>query len=158
VIYTVVRKWLPGGRFGALALGIFLVVILATRADPLRSDNPDFELVGPGWLAVSVFAVLALLHAFVLVAVMARVSRSLPLFRRSGPVLLAYSPLLLLLLTTVVGAVVVLVVVAGAAVSTHPAVRHFWVHPRLVLAGRTLIAAVTLASLPSFTTAIVDIL
>ena len=158
VIYTLVRKWLPGGWLGALALGGLLLVTLAARVEPLRSDNPDFDLVGPHWLAVSVFAALAVLHALVLVAVMARLSRSLPLLGKSTRVVLAYSPLLLLLLTAIIGAAVVVVVLAGAAVSTRPAVRHLWAHPRVLLAGRILLAVVALVSLPSFITTITDIL
>jgi hypothetical protein len=158
LIYTLLRKWLPGGRLGALALGGLLLVTLAARVEPLRADNPDFDLVGPGWLAVSVFAALALLHAFVVVAVMARVSRSLPLLRSSPRVALAYSPLLLLLPTATLGATAVLVMLIGAAVSTAPALRHLWAHPRLLLAGRVVIAVVALASLPTFITTTTDIL
>lgn len=158
VIYTLVRKWLPGGWLGALALGGLLLVTLAPRVEPLRSDNPDFDLVGPGWLAVSVFAALVFLQALVLVAVMARLSRSLPLLGRSPRVVLAYSPLLLLLLTAIIGAAVVVVVLAGAAVSTHPAVRRLWAHPGVLLAGRVLLGVVALVSLPSFITTIADIL
>jgi hypothetical protein len=158
LIYTLLRKWLPRGRWGALALGGLLLMTLAVRVEPLRSDNPDFDLVGPDWLAVSAFAALTVLHALVLVAVMARVSRSLPLPRKSRRVALAYAPLLLLIPTASIGAAAVLVVLAGAALSTRPAVRHLWAHPRLLLAGRLLIAAVLLASLPTFITAIADIL
>ena len=45
---------------------------LGSRVEPLRSNNPDFDLVAPAWLAVSVFGALTLLHALVMVAVMAR--------------------------------------------------------------------------------------
>lgn len=66
VIYLLLRKWLPRRRWGALALGGVLLVTLGSRVEPLRSDNPDFSLVGPAWLTVSIFAALAFLHASVL--------------------------------------------------------------------------------------------
>ena len=139
-------------------MGGVLLVTLGSRVEPLRSDNPDFDLVAPGWLAVSIFAALAFLHALVLVAVMARVSRSLPLFAATRRVALAYLPLLLLLPTVFVGGAVVVLMLAGAAVSTQPAVRRVSGHARVLLAGRILIAVVALASLPGFVTAIADIL
>ena len=158
VIYLLLRKWLPNGSVGGLVLGGLLLVTLGSRVEPLRSNNPDFDLVGPGWLAVSVFAALVLLHALVSVAVMARVSRSLPLFAARKSVVLAYLPLLLLVPTVFVGGVVVVTMLAGAAISTQPAVRRAWSDARLMLGGRILIAVAGLASLPTFTTSIADIL
>ena len=158
VIYMLLRKWLPSGRLGALALAALLLGTLGSRVEPLRSDNPDFDLVSPDWLAVSIFAALAVLHALVLVAVTARVSQSLPLFGATSCAALAYSPLVLLLPTATIGAAVVLVMLAGAAVSTSSGVRHLWAHPRMLLAGRLLIAVVSLASLPGFITTVTEIL
>ena len=158
VIYLLVRKWLPNGSVGGLVLGGLLLVTLGSRVEPLRSNNPDFDLVAPAWLAVSVFAALAFLHALVSVAVMARVSRSLPLFAARKSVVLAYLPLLLLVPTVFLGVVIVVIMLAGAAVSTQPAVRRVWSDPRLMLGGRIVIAVVGLASLPTFTTSIADIL
>jgi hypothetical protein len=66
--------------------------------------------------------------------------------------------LLLLVPTATVGATAVLVVLAGSAVSSSPAVRELWAHPRVLLAGRLLIAAVVLASLPGFIHTLADIL
>ena len=158
VIYLVLRRWLPSGRPGALALAGLLLVTLGAHVEPLRSNNPDFNLVGPDWLAVSAFTALAVLHTFVLFAVMARVSRSLPLFAGTPRVALAYVPLVLLLPTAVIGTAVVVVLMAGAAVSTSPAIRRVWANPRLLVAGRTLIAIAALVALPSFVTTIADIL
>ena len=157
-IYLVLRRWLPAGRPGAFVLAGLLLVSLGAHVDPLRSDNPDFNLVGPDWLAVSAFTALAFLHTFVLFAVMARVSRSLPLFAATPRVALAYLPLLLLVPASVIGVALVVVMLAGAAVSTRPAVRRFWAQRRLLVAGRTLIAVASLIFLPSFIAATVDIL
>ena len=158
MIYLLLRKWLPNGSVGGLVLGGLLLVTLGSRVEPLRSDNPDFDLVGPAWLAVSVFAALAFLHALVIVAVMARVSRSLPLFAARKSVVLAYLPVLLLLPTVFIGGVVVVIMLVGAAISTIPAVRRVWIDARLMLGGRILIAVAGLALLPSFSTSIADIL
>jgi hypothetical protein len=158
VIYLVLRRWLPSGRPGALVLAGLLLVTLGAQVDPLRSDNPDFNLVGPDWLAVSAFTALAVLHTFVLFAVMARVSQSLPLLAATPRVALAYLPLVFLVPTVVFGAAVVVVLLAGAAVSTRPAVGRVWANPRLLVAGRTLIALAALVALPSFVTTIADIL
>jgi hypothetical protein len=46
-IYVLIRRWLPGGRLGGVAFGSLHLVIAATRIDPLRPENPDFDLVGP---------------------------------------------------------------------------------------------------------------
>lgn len=156
--YMLLRKWLPKGQMGALAFGGILLVTLGSRAEPLRSNNPDFDLVSPDWLAVSVFTALTLLYAAVLVAIVARLSRSLPLFRATRRVVFAYSPLLLLIPTVSVGAVVVVVMLAGVAVSTQPAVRQFWAATRLLLVGRIVVAVGVVASLPGFTAAIADII
>jgi hypothetical protein len=158
VIYLLVHKWLPNGSVGGLVLGGLLLVTLGSRVEPLRSNNPDFDLVAPAWLAVLVFGALVFLHALLSVAVMARVSRSLPLLAARKSVVLAYLPLLLLVPTTVVGGVVVIVMLAGAAVSTRPAVRRVWGDARLMLGGRIFIAVAGLASLPTFITSIADIL
>jgi hypothetical protein len=158
VIYLALRRWLPSGRPGAMALAGLLLVTLGAHVEPLRSDNPDFNLVGPDWLAVSAFTALAVLHTFVLFAVMARVSQSLPLFAATPRVALAYLPLVFLLPTVTFGAAVVVVLLAGAAVSTRPAVRRVWANPRVLVAGRTLIAIAALVALPSFVTTIADIL
>jgi hypothetical protein len=157
-IYLLLRKWLPNGLVGALVLGALLLVTLGSRVEPLRSNNPDFDLVAPAWLAVSAFAGLAFLHAVVSVAVMARVSRSLPLLAARRKVVLAYLPLVLLAPTVFVGGVVVVAMLAGAALSTQPTVRRVWSDPRLMLSGRILLAVAGLASLPAFTTSIADIL
>jgi hypothetical protein len=62
VVYMLVRRWLPAGRLGGLAYGALLLLIAATRIEPLRADNPDFDLVGPSWLALLGFAALVLAH------------------------------------------------------------------------------------------------
>jgi hypothetical protein len=48
-----VHRWLPAGWVGGLASGVLLLVVAGTRLEPLRRGNPDFDLVGPGWLSVA---------------------------------------------------------------------------------------------------------
>ena len=69
---------LPRGRAGGLALGTVLLILAATRIDPLRSGNFDFNLTGPDWLSVSAFILLALFQGLVAVAVAARLSGYAP--------------------------------------------------------------------------------
>src|SRR5829696_3367199 len=52
-VYLLVRRFLPSGWLGGLVFGFGLLVVLGTTIDPLRSDNRDFDIVGPGWLGGS---------------------------------------------------------------------------------------------------------
>src|SRR5512133_1964931 len=56
--YLLLRRWLPAGRAGGLAFGALLLVVGGTHLEPLRRSNPDFDLVGPGWVSVVAFTVL----------------------------------------------------------------------------------------------------
>src|SRR6266705_6957128 len=53
--YLLLRRWLPAGRAGGLAYGALVLVVAGTRLEPLRRGNPDFDLVGPGWVSVVAF-------------------------------------------------------------------------------------------------------
>ena len=77
-LYLLVRRWLPAGRLGGLAFGALHLVIAATRVDPLRPDNPDFDIVGPGWLAVLTFSLAAIFHGMAVVAIANRYSTRFP--------------------------------------------------------------------------------
>jgi hypothetical protein len=75
-IYAVIRPLLPPARAGGALFGALLLVLAATRIDPLREENIDFALLGPGWLAVVAFVVLGVLHGMVVAAVAARIAPS----------------------------------------------------------------------------------
>lgn len=77
-LYLVVRRWLPAGRAGGVVFGLLHLVVGATRVDPLRADNIDFELVGPAWLAVLTFGVAAIVHGMAVVAIANRFSATFP--------------------------------------------------------------------------------
>jgi hypothetical protein len=73
-LYAPLRPLLPPGRLGGVAIGALLLVLAGTRIEPLRSDNIDFAIVGPPWLAVLAFTALGLFHGMVLAAVGSRLA------------------------------------------------------------------------------------
>jgi len=83
VVYVTLRRLLPGGRLGGVAFGVLHLVVAATRIDPLRPGNPDFDIVGPGWLSVLTFSLAAIIHGMAVVAIANRYSTWLPIAERS---------------------------------------------------------------------------
>jgi len=67
-LYALVAPVLPRGRAGGVVLGVLLLVLAATRIEPLRSDSVDFLLLDPAWLAVLGFSVLALFQGMLVAA------------------------------------------------------------------------------------------
>lgn len=78
-IYLFIRRWLPAGRWAGPALGVLLLLVFGASVDPLRADNIDFAIVGPGWLSVVLFSAMAVLHGAVVAAVAGAFSQRLPL-------------------------------------------------------------------------------
>jgi hypothetical protein len=158
VLYLLVRRWLPGGRAGGLAYGVLLLVVAATRLDPLRPANPDFDLVGPGWASVAAFASLVVFHGLLVAALAGRVSRAVPLLGSGPRAVAAHAPLLLL---APLGSAVLLVAVVGVMVvlaSRIPGVVAAWRDRRVVTVGRVVLAVVAVVALPGFASAVVDVL
>ena len=87
LLYGLAGPLLRGGRAGGLALGAILL-ILAGANEPLRSENFDFNLVGPDWLSVLCFTALALFQGALVVALAARLSRGVPSIEPGPRVLL----------------------------------------------------------------------
>lgn len=77
-LYLLVRRWLPGGRMGGIVFGLLHLIVAATRIDPLRPDNVDFSLVGPGWLSVLTFGLAAIFHGMAIAAFANRYSQVFP--------------------------------------------------------------------------------
>jgi hypothetical protein len=157
-VYLLLHRLLPAGWGGGLAYGALLLVVAGTRLEPLRRSNPDFDLVGPGWVSVTTFALLVVFHGVLVAALAGRFSRAVPLLAAEPRALAAHAPLLLLLLLppvvgvlAVVGAVIVLVSRVGPMAATTNA-------HRLVAIGRVALVLVGLAALPGFAAAVVDIL
>jgi hypothetical protein len=157
-LYLVVRRLLPSGRLAGAAFGLGLLVVLGTTIDPLRRSNPDFDLVGPGWLAVVVFTALALAHGLVLAAIVARLSAWLPLPSTRPRVLARYA------VPAVLAAVGFSVIAVAAAIGLVTVAATRWRRviaaarsPRTVLAGRIGLIGLTLATLPQSAGSVIDI-
>jgi hypothetical protein len=67
-LYALIGPLLPRGRLGGVALGVLLLVLAATRIEPLRADSVDFLLLDPAWLAVLGFSLLALFQGMLTAA------------------------------------------------------------------------------------------
>jgi len=158
IFYLLIHRWLPRGRLGGVVFGLLLLVWFSVPADPLRPDNPDFEIVGPGWVSIIAFSVLVVFHGMLVAAVAGRYSRSLPLISKDWRTILMYAPLLLL----VPGFVLLLGVVMGAGVALAfnavPAIARVWESSRVAVAGRALGIVATVVSLPFFVIGIAEIL
>jgi hypothetical protein len=159
VVYLVVRRLLPAGALGGAVFGLGLLVVAGTVVDPLRDENPDFDIVGPGWLSVAVFTALALAFGVVLAAATSRLSEWLPLPANEPRVLLRYVPpalvagLLFVPVTLVLAAVGVVVVAVTRWRGLVDAVRS----PRAVLVGRALALVLVVVSLPNAVASMADI-
>jgi hypothetical protein len=156
--YLLVRRWLPAGLAAGLAYGGLLLVIAGTRVEPLRRANPDFDLVGPGWVAVAAFATLVVFHGMLVAALAGRLSRALPLLAARPGAVAVHAPLLLVLPAPSVALMLVLVGALVVLVSRIPRVVAAWHARRLVTLGRVALAVAALVAFPGFASAVVDIL
>src|SRR6266545_5812649 len=155
--YLLLRRWLPVGRAGGLAYGALLVVA-GTRLEPLRRGNPDFDLVGPGWVSVVAFTGLVIFHGMLVAALAGRLSRAVPLLAARPGAIAFYAPLLLLVLPgPSVALLVITVGVVVVLVSRIPSVVAAWRDRRLVTVGRVVLALVALVAFRGFASALVDI-
>ena len=157
-LYMLLRRWLPRGRIGGLAFGTLLLIVAATRIDPLRADNPDFGIVGPGWLSAAVFASLVVAHGMLVSALAGRYSCVLPLLERRRRAIVAHAPILLLgpiaavlLPLALIG---VVAVVAARARALVEAMRS----RSVAVGGRVVLATGALGALPGFVASVVDII
>lgn len=156
-LYLLVAPWLPRGRLAGPTFGLAAFVMVAPFIDPLRADNVDFDIVGPGWLSVLVFAALAVVQGAFLAAFAGRLSRSLPLMtRRNWPETVL--PLLLAVALFPLGAVLAV----GALVTfALPRLLPWFLALRAsragVITGRVLLALAVLAALPAFAASVVSI-
>ena len=157
LVYLLLHRWLPAGWVGGLAYGVLLLVVAGTRLEPLRRDNPDFDLVGPGWLAVTAFAALVLFHGMLVAALAGRLSRAVPLLAASPGAIAAHAPLLLLGVLVPLGLLAAVVGVAVVGASRIPQVVAAMQTPRLAMVGRAALAVSALVLVPGFVSAVVDI-
>ena len=162
VLWVAVHRWLPAGRLGGVAFGGLHLVVAATRIDPLRPNNPDFDLVGPGWLSVVAFGLAAVAHGMAVAALVDRHSRAFPPARRSRrawaaaiaplvPAALIVSLVPILLAISALGlGLAVLVTRSGAVVRAARS-------RAALVAGRVAMAALALACLPGFVADLHDV-
>jgi hypothetical protein len=156
VLYMLIRRWLPRGRLSGLAFGALLLVVVGTRIEPLRRDNEDFDLVGPGWLALLAFGALVVVQGMAVAAIAGRYSRHLPLPSTRRRVLLRYAPLLLVLpLVTPAGVVVLGGLVYLAAAETP--VGDWMRSQQGRLAGRVALLVIALVAVPGAVATMRDI-
>jgi hypothetical protein len=157
-LFAVLRKWLPAGRRGALALAAFGAVLLSTRLDPLRPNNPDFDLVGPGWLAAVSFLGLIALAFLTFFAVAAWASGHVPLVSADVRALAAYLPVVMLLPVPTGLAVVTAASAVAIAFLAQPWFRGIWSTRAALVAGRLAIATLVVALVPAFVKDVIDVL
>ena len=158
-IYLVVRRMLPPRRLGGLAFGAALLIVLGTTIDPLRDENPDFDIVGPDWLSVLVFTAMALAFGVVLAGFMARLSAWLPPPSLARRTLVRYLPVAAVAVfgfsvTLALVLLGILVVVATRWTVLLDAVRS----PMFVRIGRVALLALVVVSLPGAIVSIANIL
>ena len=157
--YLLLRRWLPAERAGGLTFGALLLVVAGTRLEPLRRSNPDFDLVGPGWVSVVAFMLLVVVQGMLVAALAGRLSRAVPLLAARPGAFAVHAPLLLLVLpgpsVALVLVVVGVVVVLGSRIPAVVAALH--ARP-LVVVGRVALAVAALVAFPGFASAIVNIL
>jgi hypothetical protein len=149
-IYVVVRPWLPRGRVGGVIFGALHLVVAGTVIDPLRPDNPDFDLVGPGWLAVTTFSLACVLHGMAVIAYANRYSHTLrPATALSaGAVVPVVLPALVVMLFFVTLIPVALGLALTVVVSRFDRVARIARSRAALITGRVTIGVVAVALLP----------
>jgi hypothetical protein len=159
LVYMVIRRWLPPGRWGGLVFGILLLTLVATRADPLRPENPDFDLVGPGWVAVTVFSALMIGYGVLVAAIAGRYSRWLPPLEKDLKKIAKYLPAYVIWGPSVLLPAVLLIIGCGgtALLARTEGLYRIIRSPRVVVAGRVLVFVVVAAAAPGFVVGVADI-
>ncbi|MGH2735794.1 MAG: hypothetical protein ACRDKZ_09460 [Actinomycetota bacterium] len=155
-LFVLLHGLLPPGRWRGLTFGALLLVIGATRLDPLRPENPDFDIVGPGWLAVLVFVAMGLGYGLLLAALAGIYSRALPLISLRPKALVLYAPCLILIPGFLF---LVPVVVGGVLALLLSRVPQEWTRDtdRIRVTGRIVLGLIAVVALPGFISGVVDI-
>jgi hypothetical protein len=155
-VYVVGRRLLPGGRLGGVTFGLLHLVIVATRLDPLRPENPDFDLVGPGWLSLLSLGLMVVMHGMAVAAFADRYSQAFP--PPGAPAdraawARAVVPLVVPALLLIPGAALLLLLAIGLVValvlSRIPPLIRALRSDRAVVIGRVAVGALTLVVLPA---------
>ncbi|MGN6780878.1 MAG: hypothetical protein ACTHJH_05190 [Marmoricola sp.] len=160
LLYAFAHVCLPRGPAGGALLGAAALVVFGSTVDPLREGNPDFGLVGPGWLAVLTFSAMALLCGALTAPFAGRVGSALSGPRRWWIAWMLPLDLLLVAALAVAPAALAVVVVVSAgfvaALSVPPARRQVvWRRGRRAL--QVALAAAVAVTAPGFVSAAIGI-
>lgn len=158
LLYLLIRRWLPRGRWAGTMYGVLLLVLFSTRVEPLRPDNPDFDIVGPGWVSLLAFGSLAVAHGMAVAALAARLSRALPLVEAKAKILAWYLPLVVLVPAAPLLVPIVIGGFVALGLNQLDRMHSLLTSRRLLVIGRALGVIVLGVALPGFLTAAVDIL
>lgn len=157
-LFLVVRRFLPSGRIGGVVFGSGLLIVFGTTIDPLRSDNPDFEIVGPAWLAIVVFMALAVAFGLSVRGFTVRMSEWLPLPSFERRVLAKYAaPAALAAVAFSITAAMLLLLLATVLATRWAPVVTAVRSRRWVLGGRIVVAGILVVSAPFAAASLVDI-
>lgn len=157
VFYVLIARWLPKGRLGGVVFGALLLVWFGSTLDPLRPDNPDFNIVGPGWVSVLTFSALVVAHGMLVAAIAGRYSHTLPLWSNEFKAIAAYAPLLLVAPVFPLAVALALGAPVAIGLGRIAALRRALSSQRALLLGRLIGVAASAVALPVFLIAIVDI-
>ena len=151
---------LPRGIGGGVLYGTALLVVFGSHIEPLRPGNEDFEVVGPSWLAVAAFSILAVLTGAVSAPVAGRIAAGL---RGPRPVWAWWLvPVGLFTFLAFVQVPAALVALGLGSLAFLVATTNTPLRERLVGRGRSVLrvalAGVVLIAIPGFVAALDDIL
>jgi hypothetical protein len=155
LVYVAIQRWLPGPPGRGLAFGAVLLVLFATRIEPLRTSNEDFDLVGPTWVTLLVFAALAFAQGAAVSAFVNRWSRTQPMLT-SWRAIPRYLPLLPFLLAGTFALVILLIAALNVLIVRLTRSRAI-TDKRVMLTGRIVLILVLLVALPGSIAAFADI-
>ena len=157
-LFLLVRRFLPAGPLGGVAFGLGLLLVFGATIDPLRRQNPDFDIVGPGWVAVLVFTALAVAFGLTLQGLAVRMSTWLPQPSTERGVLLRYAfPAALAVVAFSITTLLVIVCLLVVLLTRWPPVVNAVRSPRWIIGGQVLITGLVLVSLPNTLSSLVDI-
>ena len=159
IVYMLIHRWLPRGRWAGITFGGAFFVLAATRIDPLRPDNKDFDLVGPGWLAVISFALIFVGAGMLLAAVAARYAAALPILSTDARAVAMYVPAYVVLgPSALIFAIPLAVGIGGAILLTRvPEFAGVTSSKRSMLLGRALGIALIAVAAPGFVIGVAEI-
>ncbi len=158
VAYMLVRRLFPKGRLGGFIFGAVLLIALASRFDPLRPDNVDFNLVSPDWLAVLAFSAIFFGHGMLLGSIAGRVGRLLPLITKDLRTIARYIPLLLLIPVFPLAVPLAVGALLGFGASRAEGITWYLASENFLLVGRLAISVLVALSAPSFVSGVAEIL